>query len=75
MSAPLTFEDDIEARLGALELIVTALLRERVNRDPSTREAVLETLRREAQVPAPPTPKTEAALAKALALAEIILAP
>ncbi|QRE74147.1 hypothetical protein [Methylobacterium aquaticum] len=75
MSAPLTFEDDIEARLGALELIVTALLRERVNRDPSAREAVLEALRREAQVPAPPTPKTEAALAKALALAEIILAP
>ncbi len=75
MSAPLTFEDDVEARLGALELIVTALLRERAERDPQAREAVLAALRREAQVPAPPTPKTEAALAKALALAEIILAP
>ncbi|KMO32515.1 hypothetical protein VQ02_23520 [Methylobacterium variabile] len=75
MSAPLTFEDDIEARLGALELIVTALLRERVQRDPNAREAVLEELRSAAQVPAPPTPKTEASLAKALALAEIILAP
>ncbi|TGD93429.1 hypothetical protein [Methylobacterium nonmethylotrophicum] len=75
MSAPLIVEDDLEARLGALELIVTALLRERMQRDPNAREAVLAELRREALVPAPPTPKTEAALAKALALAEIILAP
>ncbi|MFH6786589.1 MULTISPECIES: hypothetical protein [Methylobacterium] len=75
MSAPLTFEDDVEARLGALELIVTALLRDRMQRDPNAREAVLEAVRREAAIPAPPTPKTEAALAKALALAEIILAP
>ncbi|KMO20627.1 hypothetical protein [Methylobacterium platani] len=75
MSAPLAFEDDVEARLGALELIVTALLRERAERDPDARAAVLQALRREAEAPAPPTPKTEAALAKALALAEIILAP
>ncbi|BAQ44735.1 MULTISPECIES: hypothetical protein [Methylobacterium] len=75
MTAPLTFEDDVEARLGALELIVAALLRERIARDPDAREAVLEEVRREARVPVPPTPKTEAALAKALALAEIILAP
>ncbi|BCM86290.1 hypothetical protein NS228_26125 [Methylobacterium indicum] len=75
MTAPLTFEDDVEARLGALELIVAALLRERMTRDPDARETVLEEVRREARVPTPPTPKTEAALAKALALAEIILAP
>ncbi|MEH3146520.1 MAG: hypothetical protein PGN34_14485 [Methylobacterium frigidaeris] len=75
MSVPLTFEDDVEARVNALELVVVALMRELARRDPDARENIIAEVRRAVTEVDPPTPKTEAVQAKALALAEIILTP
>ncbi|GJD50923.1 hypothetical protein OPKNFCMD_3672 [Methylobacterium crusticola] len=75
MTATLSFEEDASARIGALELVVSALLRELAQRDPDLRDAVLAEVRRATGAVAAPTPKTEAEQAKALDLAEIILAP
>ncbi|RVU16835.1 hypothetical protein [Methylobacterium oryzihabitans] len=75
MSVPVTFEDDVEARVNALELVVVAMMRELARRDPAVRDGLLAEVRRAATDVDPPTPKTEAMQAKALALAEIILSP
>lgn len=75
MTAPLSFEANAEARISALECIVTAFLRELAKRDPDLREAVLAEVRRALEAVPAPTPKTEAEQTKVLSLAEIILAP
>ncbi|WP_407527265.1 hypothetical protein [Methylobacterium oryzisoli] len=75
MTAPLSFEADAQARISALECVVTSLLRELTKCDPGLREAVLEEVRRALEAAPPPTPKTEAEQAKVLDLSEILLAP